>query len=597
MKLVLTTTLLLFSVFFTLSQNTVQYEVDSWVKKAENSIYKNPYKALVFIDSAKIISKSAGFYDKLANIYDLESDILKAINKNGQAKYASYEGLLIAQKLKDSSLIHKFKVKIARHNTLSGSYEKAQISLNQAIKFGERNKKYCLLGDAYNAKGQLFLYENKYEFAQIAYMQAQDYYTKAKDTFRSTKLNINLGITAFRLNKFTESKAFFVTALNQSIQSEDIGAMQSNLANLGEYFLELKMLDSAYLYVKQAYDVCKKNDLKAASINVLNLMVTIFEQKENQPQALYYQKELTQVQNEVLNNELNLASRELDRLFKTADSVDKIDYVRGLLQDVERKNASLIRLLIVCGIFFILIILIIYFAYRQQNNLNRALLEQRTAIFHKNELIDVALKEKEILLKEIHHRVKNNLQIISSLLNLQSRTITDEKALRALSEGRTRIQAIALLHQKLYQNETFSTVSLEDYLVDLSTNLRHSLTSAAKVIDIKVKAKDIIINLDTAVPLGLIITELVTNSLKHAFTEKEEGTIIIEVHKITDSQYILEIHDNGKGLPEGFTIPMEGSLGTEIVEALTEQLEGVLTFERNNPGAYFKLHFEEVSVD
>lgn len=117
------------------------------------------------------------------------------------------------------------------------------------------------------------------------------------------------------------------------------------------------------------------------------------------------------------------------------------------------------------------------------------------------------------------------------------------------------------------------------------------------MIDIKVKAKDIIINLDTAVPLGLIITELVTNSLKHAFTERENGTIIIEVQEITNSQYILEIHDNGKGLPEGFTIPIEGSLGTEIVEVLTEQLEGVLAFEINNPGAYFKLHFEEVSVD
>lgn len=589
--------LLLVTSFASLSQNTAEYKVDEWFKRAEKEIHQNPYKALVYIDSAKIISKSAKFYSRLAKIYDFEGGILKNLNRISKYKYSCYEGLKVAQILKDSLIIYKFKVKIAKLAEEPEAVAAAKESLKTAISFGKRHNHYSILGDAYNVKGNLSLYEEKYKTAKFAYLEAQSYYLKAKDTVQANKINTNLGITAFNLNNFAESKAYFKAALSQSTRSKDIAIMQGDLANLGQYFFEINLLDSANYYAQRSYDLCKLNNLKAPSLGPLGLLVDIHEKKGILSKALHFQKELTHTQNDVLQNDLSLAGLELERLFKKAESAEEIDYVQGLLQDVERKNASLIRLLIVCGIFFILIILIVYFAYRQQNNLNRALLEQRTAIFQKNELIDVALKEKEILLKEIHHRVKNNLQIISSLLNLQSRTITDEKALRALSEGRTRIQAIALLHQKLYQNETFSTVSLEDYILDLTTNLRHSLISSDKSVEININAKEVVLNLDTAVPLGLIISELVTNSLKHAFTNKERGTITINIERDKALGYMLEICDDGKGLPEEFTIPMEGSLGIEIVEALSEQLEGELSFQRNNPGAYFQLLFEEVSVD
>ncbi|MGB0934190.1 MAG: sensor histidine kinase, partial [Lishizhenia sp.] len=496
-----------------------------------------------------------------------------------------------------SSLIYNFRVKISRFSPDSLSLVESKSALEKAILFAKKNKDFGLVGEAYSAKAKLYLNEGLFDKAEISCLAAYDYYVKAEDTMRFSKVQTNLGIISFALGKLSESKRFFNSSLMYSINQKDVPGIQNAYANLGEYFLSLDILDSASFYINRVNEICEIYSLRTASINTLSMLVKLEEKKGNLSRALDYQKRLTKVQEEVIHDEVNLATVELNKLFEESTSLDKMDYVEGLLLDVEKKNSSLIKLIIVCGIFFILLILIVYVAYRQQNKLNKALMVQRTSIFQKNTLIDQALKEKEILLKEIHHRVKNNLQIISSLLNLQSRTISDEKALRALSEGRARIQAIALLHQKLYQNETFSTINIDDYLNDLTTNLRHTLVSPEQIINIKIVSKDIILNLDTAVPLGLIISELVTNSLKHAFKGREEGEIVIEVNKAFKNKFVLEIYDNGIGLPVHFKIPMEGSLGTEIIEALSEQLEGTLSYERHKPGAYFQLYFEEVSVD
>ena len=226
--------------------------------------------------------------------------------------------------------------------------------------------------------------------------------------------------------------------------------------------------------------------------------------------------------------------------------------------------------------------------------MNIQLSEQKEAIAQKNSIIDSALKEKEVLLKEIHHRVKNNLQVISSLLNLQSKGITDEHARQVLEDGKERIQAIALIHHRLYQNEVLAYITMQDYLPDLISQLKRTYVSADKQIQTKIETNAVRISMDNAVPLGLIVCEMITNAYKHAFQGKTIGEIWVELKPSSEqSFYELTIEDNGVGIKEGINFPQEGSLGAEIITALSEQLNGELFMTSSEEGTKFKLIFQD----
>ncbi|TNF46194.1 MAG: GAF domain-containing protein [Bacteroidetes bacterium] len=194
------------------------------------------------------------------------------------------------------------------------------------------------------------------------------------------------------------------------------------------------------------------------------------------------------------------------------------------------------------------------------------------------------LHEKEILMKEMHHRVKNNLQIISSLLSLQMDSFDDEKAINALCSSRDRIIAMSLVHQQLYQNNGVTQVELKKFLSELLLNLGRVYSN----IEMKVKSPKLMIELDTAVPLSLIVSELITNSCKHGFSEHQHGSILVSASMDHDHLY-LTISDNGKGFSSQEKWNKPNSLGFEIIQTLTEQLNGNIECESSGKGTKFSL--------
>jgi len=209
------------------------------------------------------------------------------------------------------------------------------------------------------------------------------------------------------------------------------------------------------------------------------------------------------------------------------------------------------------------------------------------------ELTRESLEQKETMLKEIHHRVKNNLQIVASFLSLQSRLINDKRIEQYFQESQNRIAAMALIHEQLYDAVDLSGIRLNSYLQDLIAQLVHTYGSQDRVVRTAVSAPDMPIPIERAVPLGLIVNELVTNSLVHgvsSLNKKEgEGRIELTITK-KDDHHTLIVRDNGPGLPEGFDISASGSLGLSLVETLAQQLNGKLTFKDGN-GAVAVVHF------
>ena len=204
---------------------------------------------------------------------------------------------------------------------------------------------------------------------------------------------------------------------------------------------------------------------------------------------------------------------------------------------------------------------------------------------------ETALREKEVLLSEIHHRVKNNMEIVSSLLELQSADLVDEPALQLLRSGQTRIKSMALIHEQLYQSEDLAKVDFGEYLRTLVADLYNLYGVNPDVIELKIDVDHILLGIDSAIPSGLIINELVSNSLKHAFPADRAGEISIAFRPDDEGQYRLTVGDNGVGLPEGMDFRNTSSLGLKLVNALTAQLKGTLEVDRSG-GTEFKITFD-----
>lgn len=193
--------------------------------------------------------------------------------------------------------------------------------------------------------------------------------------------------------------------------------------------------------------------------------------------------------------------------------------------------------------------------------------------------IKASLQEKEVLLREIHHRVKNNLQIISSLLSLQSRYIKDPHAIQLFRESQNRVRSMALIHEHLYRSADMSHIDFAEYAKNLVTQLFRSYGVNTKSIKLRIDADNIFLDVNTAVPCGLIINELVSNSLKHAFPDGRNGEISIEVRRAPENKIHLIIGDNGIGLSPEVDAAATPTLGLKLVTALIEQLSATLTVD------------------
>jgi two-component sensor histidine kinase len=191
------------------------------------------------------------------------------------------------------------------------------------------------------------------------------------------------------------------------------------------------------------------------------------------------------------------------------------------------------------------------------------------------------LHEKEVLLKEIHHRVKNNLQVIVSLLRMQARGLKDSEAINALQDSQTRVQSMSLIHEKLYQSKSLGKIDFGDYIKSLTTDLFRLYQRKLGEVKLNFQMDDIALDLDHAVPCGLILNELITNALKYAFPDGKKGMIWVELRAHPEQRLSLEVADDGAGLPPDFDVDKTKTLGLQLVNSLVSQLDGKLEMERS----------------
>jgi two-component sensor histidine kinase len=236
-------------------------------------------------------------------------------------------------------------------------------------------------------------------------------------------------------------------------------------------------------------------------------------------------------------------------------------------------------------------------ALQQLNQKLETLVDQRAAqLRQSNEKLKLSLNEKEVLLKEVHHRVKNNLNVIISLLSLQSKSFNDPKVIEVFENSKNRIYSIALVHEQLYQSKTFSKINFSNYIRQLVSGLFYSCSDSTAPIQLTFEVDEIYLNIETAVPCGMIINELVTNAIKYAFPDHRSGEIKITLKADKLQKIYLTIQDNGIGFPPEFDWQNSPSLGLTLVRLLIKQLDGSVKLQPNTIGVSFYLQFRELKL-
>jgi two-component sensor histidine kinase len=287
-----------------------------------------------------------------------------------------------------------------------------------------------------------------------------------------------------------------------------------------------------------------------------------------------------------------------EKTIADAKHVMKIDFEKQTeMYQIEKSSFEKIKkqqeIALAAGVFSLAVcIVLIVFIYRDlahKNEINKTISLQATKLQAQNAAIDKALQQKSILLKEVHHRVKNNLQIISSLLEMQASSVDDSNAKSALAESQSRVISMAIIHQKLYQDEILDSIDFRSFAETLYSQLKSMSGNRKQEVRLINDLPEINIKIDLIIPLGLILNELITNSLKYALS----ATSILSIHLNLverDSYFVLIYHDSGQGLPEGFDFENSTSMGMQLIYRLSNQIGGYAEYVYEG-GSTFNIHF------
>ena len=483
------------------------------------------------------------------------------------------------------------------------------------------------VGKSYNNIGLVYYLQGNYD-------QAEDYYSKALEILKPLKnhsvisdIMNNLGIISFEKGEYEESLEYHFKSLDGRAGTNNQRGMATSYTNIGDVYAAKEVIDKAMEYQKKALEIQEELGDKKGMLSSIQGLARVQSLSGNSDQALKYMEDVISISSEIgAKKELRDAYNEISEIY-----IRKGDYKKALsfknryaqmkdtlfseqtqeiatnletkfenekktkeIEILQRENEiqelqlGRNRILIISFTISLVLALVSVVLYARTNRDRK---KAFSLLQKQNESIKKQKEEKEVLLKEIHHRVKNNLQVINSLIRLQCAYTDDQVALDLFDECQNRIISMALIHEKMYESHDLSNVNIQEYIAELSQNLLRSYRLHKNVeLDIDVSVKTL--TLDTLIPLGLLLNELISNSLKHAFLDdKEDGVITVKLDRDSSSgKFVLEIGDNGIGLPNDFTFNSALTLGIELVVTLSSQLDG--TIERiEKPGSHFRIEF------
>jgi len=524
------------------------------------------------------------------------------------------KALKISENMNDGLLQAEAWDQISRIQRLQGNNSESLESAFNALKFFESIDLKQEIAVSYGRIGVNFLKEKDFLNSII-------YFKKSKNTYETIDEFENLPITylnlgeAYRLNNNTDSAYYyFKKSLGLAQHNNDklveyyafgnLGIIHSKKSelksaefNLKESIKGFKTYDDFYpiaafgaelgkVHLKQnkfkkaekeftkALIISKKASLKEQIRDINKLLSNFYSGQKSYKKALYHQKQFQTYQDSLVNKE-NV--KKIEQL-KAGYEIDKRETKIGLLNKVNNTQKKWVFSLAIGVATFLVLASLLFLSRKKIRKANTILAIQKEEISKREQ-------EKAWLLRELNHRVKNNLQMVASLLNLQSNKLSGHPAQEAIIIGKQRVEALSLVHRKLYQEGVDTRINIKDYITELVLGLFHAYNAEFKP-EIKISDK-VSVNIDSAIPLALIVNEIIINCLKYAFQGIENPTLNVEITELPEQRLALHIWDNGVGFDEN--AEMKDSLGMKIINSLTRQLDGSVTHFNKN-GAHWRLN-------
>jgi len=493
----------------------------------------NYLQVLPYYEEAMAICEAnTGLEKELGMIYNNLGIVYRRVRKPEKAAEIYLKAEQLQSTLNNPQGLSDLLLNIANNYISLNDFEKAKIYYSNALDISGADDKSSIFHYSYNGLGVIAFEEGDYELAK-------DYFLKSLALAEIEDISIQINANGF-LGSIHARDGDFQTAKDYFDKAIELNDEEKFPDQAKELFLQLE----DYYTLRGEYKL---------SADYLRKYISLTDRLLNQ---------------EIIDRTAEWEERfELQEKEKKIVNLQLLNQQASLLNEKQKNQRNLFGFI---SVVLVLIIAFVGFQYRNKQKTNKLLSE-------KNIIISNSLTEKELLMREIHHRVKNNLQVISSLLNMQTFFLEDEKANAAVADSKNRVQAMSLIHQSLYSQENLTEINIQDYLQQLLNNLEAGMNPSGKEITVLSNIEPIPVDVDQAIPIGLIVNELVTNSFKYAFNGKEKGKISISFSK-KDLNYHLIIKDDGIG-NNGLPLERKSSLGMRLLHDLSKKLKAALDIQ------------------
>lgn len=543
--------------------------------------YKGLYDSAIFYYTESLeASKSINDIDRVAAGYNNLGVLFTDIEQYENAAEFLIKALKTRELLPDSIKVAIIKTNLGRLSNKQNKPHEAiryyKQALNTFFKYNDLKEVEGVLLNLNATFNRLMQYEKGIVYG----WQLKSLAEKAQSGRNLTKSYLNIAGSHAGLGNIDSSIYYNNKALNYFEHIGDSLSIANSIMAIAQLYTTTKEYQKSIDQINQLDNHFDRFMNKEMMRDYVRVKAKAYYGLGQYKVAFDYMEKVVYYKDSLMNEELNNTIADLKLKYQTEQNENKITRLQLQKNEadlaIQKADNQRNLLLLSVGLF---IILVAFFMYRnrQKQKTNRLLEE-------KNLTISDSLREKEVLLKEIHHRVKNNLQIVSSLLNLQLDSLEDPNAMEAIKEGQNRVKSMALIHQKLYMQENLAGINTKEYLEALSASIFSSYNQLSERVTLSADVEDIDLEIDTIIPIALIVNELITNSIKYAFPENMIGKISVTL-KRTGEVLRLEVADDGVGMN---TESKGTSFGMKLVKSLARKLKATV-YTQNNDGTKVQL--------
>ncbi len=536
----------------------------------------------------------------LGRIFNNLGLIYQYVGLYDHANEYQFKALRQKEKTRDTtiSLTH---VNIALNYSQNAKFNESLRHLDLATSLFDPDTQLKELAHVIKNKGDVFQEMGKVDSAQACYIKAIQYYRELNDPVSLSRCRMALGNLFVSLEDFEMAEYYLNQSLDSLPQNASVKLRCYIFKSLSELYLlkyeyfqgnQSLYLDKAFSFAQRLYTECDRVGSLEIKRAGLRLLYQIYGYKGESKKALAFAQEYIELNDTMFSMEKQQNINEIQTRYETEKKELTIQLLNSenerisdnLTQSQSIRNAQrFIIILLVVGIILIAGILILTYRYYKLLQKNNNKLRVQSA------LISSQKTEIELLIREMNHRVKNNLQIIISLLNLQMNQSSDKVVNEALLDGLSRIQSVGIIHELLYRSKDQVNLNFKNFVQELCKHLSQIVTHNNNVIHLAIES-DVAFKVDTTVSLGIILNELLTNSIKYACEQQDDCRIDISLEKLENDRFQLIVQDNGSGFPPSFKRESVNSLGLSLVDTLVAQLNGEITL-KNNKGALILITF------